>query len=432
MASVRADQRLGAIPTQRESLAAGAPPATGADAPADTVTAQAGTEVATGFVPAPAAAPAIETLAPVRPPVDAPEPGAATATRTPVADPPAAPVLEPVRTAEPVEAPAPVEPTHRLRTALVAGAVTIVLAGLTTGIVVKVQLDARAAELARAQARVELESQARAVDSEFLAGRSLAAEAATAASFRAGALAQAAAVTSAAQGALTATPQAGDAPRAALQAAIDAVTAVTATTGSGTNVATLRATAVGVAAPQQAAVDAQAAWQVAEDARIAAEKAAAEQAAAEAAQAAARRASTRSPARTTTSRPATSSGGAAAAAPAPAEEAGGWVPGVEAFGVGGLGAEINAHRAANGLPALSVSGSSSMQNHAADMAAAWSIWHSGRDHIVGYVQPASAGSMIQAYANSPGHNAWLLSDSSHVSIGAVTLNGRLFTAMVFS
>ncbi|WP_034626298.1 hypothetical protein, partial [Cellulomonas cellasea] len=130
--------------------------------------------------------------------------------------------------------------------------------------------------------------------------------------------------------------------------------------------------------------------------------------------------------------PRASGGSAPAAAAAPAEAAGGWAAGVESYGVGGLGEAINAHRAANGLGPVSVSGSSSLANHAADMAAQWRIWHSGRDHIVGYVQPASSSAMISAYANSAGHNAWLLSDSSHVSIGAVTLNGRLFTAMSFS
>jgi uncharacterized protein YkwD len=67
------------------------------------------------------------------------------------------------------------------------------------------------------------------------------------------------------------------------------------------------------------------------------------------------------------------------------------------------------------------------------MAAAWSIWHSGNDHIVGWVQPVSDSAMISAYMNSPGHRAWILKEGkTRVSIGAVTLNGRLFTAMLFS
>jgi uncharacterized protein YkwD len=101
--------------------------------------------------------------------------------------------------------------------------------------------------------------------------------------------------------------------------------------------------------------------------------------------------------------------------------------------VSGLGAAINAQRAANGLPALSVGGSSSLADHAAEMAAAGTIWHSGHDHIVGWVQPVSDDQMIQAYMNSPAHRAWILKEGkTKVSIGAVTYNGRLYTAMVFS
>ncbi|WHP18989.1 hypothetical protein [Cellulomonas sp. ES6] len=78
-------------------------------------------------------------------------------------------------------------------------------------------------------------------------------------------------------------------------------------------------------------------------------------------------------------------------------------------------------------------GSSSLADHAAAMAAAGSIWHSGSDHIVGWVQPVSDEQMIQAYLNSPPHRAWILKDGvSTVSIGAVTYGGRLYTAMLFS
>jgi uncharacterized protein YkwD len=106
---------------------------------------------------------------------------------------------------------------------------------------------------------------------------------------------------------------------------------------------------------------------------------------------------------------------------------------VSSYGVGGLGAAVNAARAANGLPALAVAGSSSLADHAAAMASAGSIWHSGGDHIVGWVQPAGDAQMIQAYLNSPGHRAWILkAGKSTVSIGAVTIDGRLYTAMRFS
>lgn len=110
-----------------------------------------------------------------------------------------------------------------------------------------------------------------------------------------------------------------------------------------------------------------------------------------------------------------------------------WAPGVQSYGVSGLGAALNQRRAAAGLNTLSVQSSSSLTNHAAAMAAAGSIWHSGRDHIVGWVDPASADYMIQAYMDSPSHRAWILkSGVSTVSIGAVTINGVLYTAMVFS
>lgn len=460
MATVREDRRLGTIPTQRE--VAGTEPATPAPsgtpaataeaptaAPAGTVSAGTATEAA-GAAPAAVrtaapATPASSTTAPSIPlvPSQAPAPAVeslATGVEAPAVGAPSAPALDTPSTTEPAatDAPgatAPARRPRRVRTALVVGAVSLVLGALVAGIVVKVQMDARAAELARAQARVATESAARAVDERFLADRALAVEAASSASFRAAAVAQATAVTQAAQATLAATPQAGDGPRAALQSAIDTLGAAAASTGSGTSVATLRTTAAGVAAPQQAAVDAQAAWQAAEDARIAAERAAAEAAAAAEAQAAARRSAAARPAARAPRQAAAprSSGGSAPAAAAPAaESAGGWAGGVESFGVGGLGEAINAHRAANGLGALSVSGSSSLANHAADMASQGRIWHSGRDHIVGYVQPVSASAMINAYVNSASHNAWLLSDTSHVSIGAVTINGRLYTAMSFS
>jgi uncharacterized protein YkwD len=106
---------------------------------------------------------------------------------------------------------------------------------------------------------------------------------------------------------------------------------------------------------------------------------------------------------------------------------------VQSYGVSGLGSALNAARADAGLGALTVVRSASLADHAAAMAAAGSIWHSGNDHIVGWVQPASDAEMIAAYLNSPPHRAWILKEGkSTVSIGAVTLNGRLYTAMRFS
>ena len=68
-------------------------------------------------------------------------------------------------------------------------------------------------------------------------------------------------------------------------------------------------------------------------------------------------------------------------------------------------------------------------SRASAMASAGSIWHSGSDKIVGYVQPASAGSLVQAWANSAGHRAWMVTtEKSAMQIGAVVLNGKLYGA----
>src|SRR5699024_9505818 len=145
----------------------------------------------------------------------------------------------------------------------------------------------------------------------------------------------------------------------------------------------------------------------AEDARIAAEAAAA-QAAAQAA-AAARAARSTSKGTTTRRSAGTSTGGSApAAAAAPA---GLPLAGSEASS-GDVGAALNAHRAANGLGALSIVRSGSRVEHAMQMAASNSIWHSGtragspqaRPEIVGRVSPGSSTRMIAAYAASSGHN----------------------------
>jgi chemotaxis protein histidine kinase CheA len=311
---------------------------------------------------------------------------------------------------------------------LVVGSSVLLLGALVAGIAIKLHRDAEAAAWAAAEARVAVEVTAQQADERFFATQDAAATAAAHEAQIAAAVAQAGTVISGAQGTLAASPHAGDQNLAALQQATDAVSASAASIGKGTSLAALRATQQAVQAPQQAAAEAQAAWQAAEDARIAAERAAAEQAAAAAA-------AQRSASRQSTPRAARSTGSAPAAAAAPAAEApaSGWVAGVESYGVSGLGAAINAQRAANGLPALSVGGSSSLADHAAEMAAAGSIWHSGRDHIVGWVQPVSAEQMIQAYMNSPSHRAWILKEGkTKVSIGAVTYNGRLYTAMVFS
>lgn len=230
--------------------------------------------------------------------------------------------------------------------------------------------------------------------------------------------------------ALAGAPQAGDDVRGALQASIDAASAVV-TAAPTRSVLTTEAAVATVDAPLQAAVAAQAAWQVAEDARLAAERAAAEAAAAQAATAAkaAAAAKAATPRATTTTRKATttsSSGTPAAAAPAPASNA-------PEFSAGELGGAINAFRASQGLGALSISRSSSLVAHASAMAQAGDIWHSGGDKIVGYVQPSSASSLVQAWANSPGHRAWMVkTTTSAMQVGAVVLNGRLYGAVNFT
>ncbi|NHT19274.1 CAP domain-containing protein [Cellulomonas sp. IC4_254] len=293
----------------------------------------------------------------------------------------------------------------------------------------QLRADARATAWEHARERVAVQEAARLVDEAFLADVRAAGSVARYDALVADAVRDAGTVVAAARAAADASPHAGDAALAALRTAADAAQRAADSVGTGVSPAALRTAVASVAAPQRAAVDAEAAWQAAEAARIAA----AEQAAAEAAQRAAAQRSA-SPRTTTGARsnraPAPVSGGGASAPAAPAAA---WAPGVSSYGVGGLGAALNAARAANGLPALSVSASSSLADHAAAMAAAGSIWHSGSDHIVGWVQPVSDGQMITAYLNSPGHRAWILkADRSSVSIGAVTINGRLYTAMRFS
>ncbi|HEY0188779.1 MAG TPA: hypothetical protein VGC67_14910 [Cellulomonas sp.] len=327
----------------------------------------------------------------------------------------------------------------RRTTVLVVSGCVVLLGALVSGIVVKLHLDAEAAAWAAAEARVAAEVEAAQVDDAFFGTQASAASAARYDALVAESVAQADVAVAAAQSALAASPNAGEQALATLQAATDAVSTAEASAGQGTSPAALEASVAAIQAPQQAAVDAQAAWQVAEDARIAAEQAAAEAAAA---QAAAARSTTQSSRRSTTtttgsSTPSTttsdgqSSSSSAAAATTTTTTT--WAAGVESYGVSGLGAALNAARAANGLPALAVQSSTSLTNHAAEMAAAGSIWHSGSDHIVGWVQPVSDAEMIQAYMNSAPHRAWILKEGkTTVSIGAVVYNGRLYTAMLFS
>lgn len=421
MATVRHkhQRRLASIPTQR-----------GSERVAQHTLAPVESRPA-AFVPAPRVDPLpLETAAlllpelaglfvPTAEPLTAPSPTASPSTARPLTE---RPVAAPPQHEEPAGSGS--DGRRRTSTVVVGVAVVLVLAGTAGGIALRLDQQARAAELALMQERVGREVAAQAADTAFLSERRI--EVATAARLASravevtaadGAVAQARAV-------LDANPQAGDGPRAALQEAVDTITAVGAALGQGTSAHELRAVRAAVAAPQQAVVEAQAQWQAAEDARIAAERAAAEAAAA---QAAAAKQRTRAPAATTTRTRATTT------APAESGEAAAPVAGIEAYSAQAIGNAINAHRANNGLGALSISGSSTLQNHAVAMASEWRIWHSGKDSIVGWVQPVSASAMIDAYANSPAHNEWMLKgDVSRMSIGAVTRDGRLYTAVLFS
>ena len=291
---------------------------------------------------------------------------------------------------------------------------------------------AQVARSARAVHAAELAGQARAFVGEQLMRRDQSTAAFWAQTFAARAVAVAAASGSvaAARATLAGTPQAGADSRSVLQAAIDAAWAVVAMVPSA-SVLTLQASVASLVGPEQAVVAAQAAWQVAEDARVAAEQAAAQQAAAQqaAAQQAAQAAAQAKPkasAHRTTSTAKTPSAPPAPAAPA------GPVAGVE-FSAGALGGAINAFRATQGLGALSISRSSGLVAHAGAMAAAGTISHGGSDKIVGYVQPASAAGLVQAWANSPPHRAWMLNTTvSAMQVGAVVLNDRLYGAVNFS
>src|SRR5450830_1554056 len=403
MATVRNNERQGTIPAQR-----------GPDREAPRVAAPASAEVAhRGSL---ARARATGVLEPVTAPVLAP-PVIPTQSA-----PPSVESLAPDVAGRHAEAPTRIAaPRRSTRLTLVVTSAVVVVALVVAGVVASVQSSARAAELVRVEARTALEVAARADDQNLVRSADRAVIQAAAANQRAEQVAAAGAVVAAAQATLAATPNAGDGPRSALQAAMDALNSALATTGSGTSVATLRTVAAAVPTSQQAALDAQTAWQVAEDARIAAEQAAA-QAAAQ--QAAAKPAA----ARTVQSAPAA----AAAAAPAAAAAAPAGVGDV--FSAGAIGAELNAYRASQGLGALAMVSSGARIDHASQMAASDSIWHStvrSMAAIVGRVSPVSASAMINAYANSPAHNAIMLGSYSTAYVGAVTYNGWLYTSIQF-
>lgn len=309
----------------------------------------------------------------------------------------------------------PAPPRRRdRRPAIALGAVLPVLA-LVAGIAVK--LDHDAGELALRQAahdRAVALAADHATDQAFQDRTRLAAMVATGDDLRAATLAEAQAAADQARTLAVAADHAGAENLAALQAAAQTLDDSLARLGSGASPATVRADQIVAVQAGRTVQQAEDAWQQAEQDRLAAEQAARE------AEAARQR---------TVSAPRVSS-----AAPAAASSAGtSWAAGVQSYGIGGLGATLNQRRADAGLNTLTVVGSSSLADHAAAMAAAGSIWHSGHDHIVGWVEPVSDAYMIQAYLDSPPHRAWILKEGiSQVAIGAVTINGILYTAMVFS
>jgi len=362
-------------------------------------------------------APARPVDVPARPSVGgAPE----VASPAPSADPPA---LEP--------AVRPAARTHgRQLVALLTAAGVLVSAG---GVWAVQQERAERADARRA-AQTRVDDTLAGVAPELAAGRvdGLVAGAAAVAAARADAGTTGRAAVDRANATLAASAQAGDGPRGALQAAIGGATG--ALDAPAVSLTTVRTVTSALAAPEQAVVDAQAAWQAAEDARIAAE-AAARAAAAEAAA----RTVARGPGKTTTPRrsagTAPSGGAPAADSPAPAGLA---TAGSEAS-AGDVGAALNAHRAANGLGALSIVRSGARVEHAMQMAASDSIWHSGtragspkaRPEIVGRVSPGNATRMIVAYANSSSHNEQMLGGYSTAYIGAVSHDGWLYTSITF-
>lgn len=276
---------------------------------------------------------------------------------------------------------------------------------------------------AATQARVAQAVGALASDSAASAAMTSRAASGTAAGSRA---AQADAATSAVWQAYTAlegSPHAGDVPRAQLSAASDTLSALLAQPRTSPY-QVAQATAA-LAQPLSGVLEAEAQWQAAEDARVAAEQQAA---AAEAAQ------------RVRTGGRGVRSGESVTPPPAPA------VPTVPASGkqctsAGGGGAAasaaeigdaINAYRARNGLPALSVAASGTLSSHAVTMSNAGGIWHSGADNIVGCVSNASASSLVVAWSRSAPHNAQMLrTDITSVRVGGALRDGWLYGAASF-
>lgn len=227
--------------------------------------------------------------------------------------------------------------------------------------------------------------------------------------------------------ALDASPHAGDVPRAQLQAAAGALAAGV---DGGASAHDLEAATSAVAAATAEVVNAEASWQAAEAARAAAQEAAAEQAAAGARASGSQGTAVRSAEGATQDAGAVSSASAIGAGGkqcTSAESGAAAVPG------GDIAAQINQYRISNGMPALSVSDSTTLMSHAVLMADAGGIWHSGADNIVGCVSNNSASSLVTAWSRSAPHNEQMLrSDVTAMTVGAASLGGWLYGAVRFS
>lgn len=338
----------------------------------------------------------------------------------------------PSRPSGPGQSPAP-----RRRTATVLVGVGAVTALVVAGTVVQQQRATAAEQQHAVQVRTDQALAALAGDND---ARDDVATAGTAelTAARTAATAATTAALAHANATLAGSPHVGDDLRAPLQTGIASVASILG--GHAPSLAALRAGTVGLAGQDQAVAGAEQAWQAADAARVAAEQAAQQAAADAAAQAAAQQAAAKAPRRTTT-RTTTSAPAAAAPASGPMSiPPGGLVcpgaptgtPGAESS-VGAIGAAINAYRASNGLPALSVSRSGYLVGHAADMADAGGIWHSGSDNIVGCISNGSASALVVAWSQSPPHNAQMLrTNVSSMAVGGATAGGWLYGAVKFS
>lgn len=311
---------------------------------------------------------------------------------------------------------------RRLRVAALVAAVALVAAG-GAGWAVRQDRAAQARSEREAQDRVAAASVGALVDASAARTGAVTAGAAVLVAQREQLTDAAARAARTGQDALDGSPHASDELRGDLDDAVAG--AREAADAAVVSPVQLRAAAAAVAVPTRRVTVAEQEWQQAEQERIAAE-----QAAAAAAAAAARASAGTGRSASGGSAPAStgSSGGQSAPAAAPAAPP---AVGAEAS-AGSVGAALNAYRASLGLGALSIVRSGARVEHAQQMAASNSIWHSGATpEIVGRVLPLSYSGMINAYAGSPSHDAVMRGSYSVAYIGAVSYDGWLYTSITF-